>query len=406
MKDLHKRIRPDNKGSERLGDAGHEPANPSEELLRLLLDGARDCAIHVLDAAGCIVGWSKGAELLTGYRAEEVIARHYGLLFRQEDRAEGFPSWQLQRALVHGRIEEEGWLLRKDGSAFRAHYVLTPVHSCDGARIGFAKLARDMRDRSRLRELEQSLQRTHEFLAVLGHELRTPLAPMRYALSILERQGDRSASTRSACRVLDRQMAYLGRMLDDLLEAGRLTNGRTAVRKEWLPFGRVVMQALEAVWPLVHERSQAIETDVAERLWVHGDELGLIQVLQNLLSNAAKFTHEGGSIRVRAGVVDERLCVQVCDNGQGMDPETIDKLFGLFAQGRDAACARHPGLGIGLALARAIVELHGGTITAFSPGAGQGSVFSFDIPGACLRSVLDAQERHAVLGALASPAPS
>jgi PAS domain S-box-containing protein len=360
-----------------------EANHQSEELLRLLLDGACDCAVHVLDTAGHIVGWSKGAELLTGYHAEEVMAQHYGFLFRREDRAEGFPGWQLQRALVHGRIEEEGWLLGKDGAAFWAHFVLAPIHSGDGAHAGFAKVARDTRDQSRLRELEQSLQRTHEFLATLGHELRTPLAPMRYALFILQRQGDRSASAGSACRVLERQVAYLGRMLDDLLEVGRVSSGRTAIRPERLAFERVVRHAVEAVWPIINDRFQTIETDVADPLWVMGDEVGLIQVLQNLLSNAAKFTHEGGSIRVSAGVVDERLCVQVADNGQGMDPETIDKLFVLFAQGRDVAHVRHPGLGIGLALARAIVEMHGGTIAAFSPGAGQGSVFSFYIPLRC-----------------------
>lgn len=364
-------------------------ANPqSEELLRMLLDGACDCAIHVLDTAGHIVGWSKGAELLTGYHAEEVMAQHYGFLFRREDRAEGFPAWQLQRALVHGRTEEEGWLLGKDGVACRAHVVLTPVRSWDGAHVGFARVARDTKDQSRVRELEQSLQRIHEFLAMLGHELRTPLAPMRYALSILQRQSDASASAGSACQVIDRQVVYLGRMLDDLLEAGRMTSGRTAVRKERLAFERIVMHAVEAVRPIANERFQTIETDVADQLWVMGDEVGLIQVLQNLLSNAAKFTHEGGSIRVSAAVVDERLCVQVSDNGQGMDPETIDKLFVLFVQGRDASRVRHPGLGIGLALARAIVEMHGGTLTAVSPGAGQGSVFSFSIPSRCPRAAL------------------
>lgn len=366
--------------------ANAEAHHRSEELLQLLLDSAHDCAIHVLDPAGCIVSWSKGAELLTGYHAEEVIAKHYGLLFRREDQAEGFPNWQLQRARVHGRMEEDGWLLRKDGSTCPAHFVLAPLHSSDGSPVGFARMARDTGDTSRLHELAQSLQRASEFLAVLGHELRAPLAPMRYAVSVLQMHGNKNTSSRSACQVLDRQVSLLGRMLEDLLEAGRLTSGRSAIRAEPIPFGRVVVHALDAAWPLINERSQTIEMDVAEQLWVKGDEVGLIQVLRNLLSNAAKFTHEGGALRVSAGVVDERLCVQVSDNGQGMDPETIDAMFELFAQGKKAACTRDQGLGIGLAVARAIVEGHGGTITAISAGPGKGSVFSVELPNASVRS--------------------
>jgi len=108
-----------------------------------LVGSARDCAVHMLDPAGCIVGWSTGAELLTGYQAEEVIAKHYQMLFRWEDRTEGFPGWQLQRARLHGCIEESGWLLRKDGSTFWANFVLTPIHSFDGSHVGFSKVARE-----------------------------------------------------------------------------------------------------------------------------------------------------------------------------------------------------------------------------------------------------------------------
>lgn len=376
-------------------------AEAREALLQLLLDGARDYAIQVLDPSGCIVGWSKGAALLTGYQAEEVVVKHYRMLFRREDQIEGFPNWQLQRALVHGRIEEDGWLLRKDGSTFLAHFVLAPIRSRDGSHVGFVRMARDMGDQSRLQDLEQMLQRSSEFLAVLGHELRAPLAPMRYAVSVLEMQGPKGTSAKAACEVLDRQLSLLGRMLEDLLEAGRLTRGRAAIRTELIPFGRVVVHAVDAAWPLIKERSQAIKIDLAERLWVKGDEVGLIQVLQNLLSNAAKFTHEGGEIRVSAAVVDKCLCVQVSDNGQGMDCETIDKLFVLFEQGIKAPCTRHQGLGIGLAVARAIVEGHGGTIKASSAGVGKGSVFSFELPNASFRGVRETEAEKMLAGALA-----
>lgn len=374
------------------------------ERLRLLLDGARDYAIYMLDPDGHILSWSKGAELIKGYSAEEVLARHYRMFFRREDQAEGLPSWQLQRALLHGRTEEEGWRLRKDGSTFWAHIVLTPIHSGDGTHIGFAKVVRDMSDRVRLRELAHSLQRMNEFLAVLGHELRTPLAPMKYALHLLDRHKPADANARMACEVLERQLDHLTHLLDDLLEAGRLTSGRMAIRPQPIPFGRVVQSAVESVWPVVTARSQAVDLDLDDRLWVNGDELRLVQVLQNLLSNAAKFTPEGGSIRLSAAIEGERLRVLVADNGQGMDPATIDRLFQLFAQGKNAAHGDNRGLGIGLALARAIVEMHGGKITAASEGAGKGSVLTVELPGAFLRNGRAADEQKTRPGASARPA--
>lgn len=378
--------------------ANEEVNRQNEERLRLLLDGARDYAIYMLDPDGHVLSWSKGAELIKGYRAGEVLTKHYGMFFRREDQAEGLPSWQLQRALLHGRTEEEGWRLRKDGSTFWAHVVLTPIYAGDGRHVGFAKVARDMSDRVRLRELTHSLQRMNEFLAVLGHELRNPLAPMKYAVDVLQREGAAGANAGMACEILDRQMAHLTRMLDDLLEAGRLTSGRMTIRPAPIPFGRVVKYAVEAVWSLISARSQTIELDVPEHLWINGDEVRLIQVLQNLLLNAAKFTPERGTIQVCAAVTDERLYVQVSDNGQGMDPATIDRLFLLFAQGKNAAQAPSPGLGIGLALARAIVEMHGGSITATSAGAGKGSVFSFELPGAFFASDREVEEQTTYLG--------
>ena len=383
--------------------ANEEAHRQSEERLRLLLDGARDYAIYMLDPGGHILSWSKGAELIKGYCAEDVLAKHYSMFFRREDQAEGLPSWQLQRALLHGRTEEEGWRLRKDGSTFWAHVVLTPIYSGDGAHVGFAKVTRDMSDRVRLRELAHSLQRMNEFLAVLGHELRNPLAPMTYAVQVLQTQGAANANASMACEILDRQVAHLSRMLDDLLEAGRLTSGRMTIRPSSIPFGRVVKYAVEAVWPMINARSQTIELDVPEHLWINGDEVRLIQVLQNLLLNAAKFTPEGGAIQVGAAVTDERLYVQVSDNGQGMDPATIDRLFVLFAQGKNAAHSPHAGLGIGLALARAIVEMHGGTIAATSAGAGKGSVFSFELPGAYIEGGQEIKEQTPLIGGAAPP---
>ncbi|KRB96872.1 hypothetical protein ASE11_15840 [Hydrogenophaga sp. Root209] len=354
------------------------------ERLRLL-DAVRDYAIYMLDPQGHVQSWNRGAELIKGYSASEVIGKHYSMFFRQSDRAEGLPAWQLQRALLHGRTEEEGWRIRKNGSTFWANIVLTPIHTSEGVLTGFAKVTRDMSERHRLHELEDSLRRTNEFLAMLGHELRNPLAPMRNAVSLMQREPSLNPSLSLARDVLDRQLTHLNRLLGDLLDAGRLTSGKMHAKPERIIFNDIVTQAVEAVWPEMNARSQVLDVDMPEgHICLNADEIRLIQVLQNLLTNAAKFSPDGGAIRLKATVVNDWLRVEVSDNGVGMDPATIDRLFVLFAQGDDVKESRQGGLGIGLALARSIVEMHGGTISGSSAGVGRGSTFTVELPGAAL----------------------
>lgn len=359
----------------------------SERRFRLLMDGVRDYAIYMLDAEGHVQSWNKGAQLIKGYSAEEVIGKHYSMFFRQEDRVEGLPAWQLQRALLHGRIEEEGWRIRKNGSSFWANIVITPIVEADGKLIGYAKVTRDMSDRAKLHELEHSLERMNEFLAMLGHELRNPLASMQYAVALMERESALNTTMATSRDILGRQLAHLTRLMDELLDAGRLTSGKIHIKPQQIAFKNVVKQAVEAVWPGVKAHGHVLDIDLPKGdIWVNADEVRLTQVLHNLLSNAIKFTPDGGSIGIRATVVNARLIVDISDNGAGMDAAAIDKLFVLFAQGKGPKGAQHGGLGIGLALARSLVEMHGGTITAASSGVGKGSVITFELPGAAIRN--------------------
>ena len=369
--------------------AHEEALRQSEERFRLLIEGVRDYAIYMLDPTGIIQSWNGGAEVIKGYAASEVIGRHYSLFFRQEDVQAGLPVQELKDALTHGRTEEEGWRVRKDGSTFWANVVITAILNPDGELLGYAKVTRDMSERSKQRELEHSLKRMNEFLAMLAHELRNPLAPIRNAVSILQMESSPSPTLRSSRDMIDRQLTQLTRLIDDLLDAGRLTSGKIRIKPERVSFNRVAARAIESVRPAMDVRSQAFDVDLPQAdIWVNADEIRLAQVLQNLLGNASKFTPIGGTIKLSARVNGTRLRVEVADNGEGISAAAIHDIFALFSQGDGVAASRQSGLGIGLALARSIVEMHGGSIAAASPGPGQGSVFHFELPGASMDTAL------------------
>jgi len=364
-----------------------EALRQSEERFRLLIEGVRDYAIYMLDPMGRIQSWNSGAELIKGYKAAEVLGRHYSMFFRSEDVAQGLPGQELRDCLQRGRTEEEGWRVRKDGSTFWANIVMVPMWSADGSHLGFAKVTRDMTESRRLSHLEHSSRQMNEFIAMLAHELRNPLAPIRNAVSILQLEQAPSTTVRTSRDMIDRQLSHLTRLVDDLLDAGRLTSGKIRIKPELISFNRVVSRAIEATRPAMDARSHQFKLDVpAEDLWVNADETRLAQVLQNLLSNATKFTPVGGVITLSARVEAGRLHVDVADNGEGISPLALESIFELFSQGDGLAASRQSGLGIGLSLARSLVEMHGGSISAKSPGTGRGSVFSFELPGAVLKT--------------------
>jgi PAS domain S-box-containing protein len=362
--------------------AYEEELRASEERFRLMVEGVRDYAIFMLDPAGVVRSWNAGAQAIKGYEAREIIGRPMSTFYTPQDQQDGKPAAELAQARENGRVEDEGWRVRKDGSLFWANVVITAIYNRTGQLIGYGKVTRDMTDRRRLEELERSSQMMSEFLAMLAHELRNPLAPIRNAVSVMQLEPLTSPALRNCRDIIDRQLTHVTRLVDDLLDIGRLTTGKIKLRQERLRLEEVMARSVETVRPLVETRRHTLSVEApADSVQVIGDGTRLSQILQNLLINAAKYTPDGGRIAVKIDQTQGMVTTSVSDNGRGLEPQELETIFELFRQGSHGT-ATESGLGIGLTLARSLAQMHGGSLHATSPGPGQGSTFVFRMPAA------------------------
>jgi PAS domain S-box-containing protein len=360
--------------------AYEERLRVSEERFRLLVESVRDYAIFMLDTDGIVRSWNAGAQAIKGYTAEEIIGRHFSTFYTPEDREAGKPERGLRTAISEGRVEDEGRRVRKDGTVFWADVVITAVRNHSGELIGFAKVTRDITERRRFEELERSSRMMNEFLAMLAHELRNPLAPIRNAVTVMQLESLPSPALRNCRDIIDRQLTHVTRLVDDLLDVGRLTTGKVKLHRELVRLGDVVARGVETVKPLVESRRHSLTLELPEQpVYVDGDATRLSQILQNLLINAAKYTPDGGCIALKMETRDGYAITSVSDNGRGIAQGDLEAIFELFKQGGDDT-PNESGLGIGLTLARSLAEMHGGMLDASSPGPGQGSTFRFRMP--------------------------
>jgi signal transduction histidine kinase len=240
---------------------------------------------------------------------------------------------------------------------------------------------RDMSERKRMEAMEEEGRRVNEFLAMLAHELRNPLAPIRNAVSILKLAGEVSPQVAWCRDIIERQTGQLSHLVDDLLDVSRVTRGKLQINGEPMDLNAAVVRALEGARPLIDRRGHRLEVHLNPLpIVVNGDITRLTQVVLNLLNNAAKYTPEGGEIDVSVRAERDEGVVQVRDNGLGIAPALLERVFDLFAQGERTLERAEGGLGIGLTLARRLVALHGGTIKAESAGPGRGSTFTVRLP--------------------------
>jgi PAS domain S-box-containing protein len=362
-----------------------ERLRQSEERFRLLVDAVQDYAIFMLDAEGIVTSWNSGARRIKGYEASEILGQHFSICFTPDEVNAGRPWNLLAIARDSGRAEDEGWRQRKDGSRFWAKAVITAMYDGAGRVRGFAKVTQDLTQQRQAEVLEANAQRLQDFIAVLAHELRNPLAPIRNAATLLKMFRPGQPGYDDLCEAIERQSAQLAHIVDDLLDVSRITRGTLAIKRRPINLADVIARAVETAQPAIDAGAHQLELRVPpEPVRVMGDSLRLAQALTNLLNNAARYTAPGGRIEVALEIESgtpgsARLAVR--DNGRGIEPQMLSAIFGMFVQAREATGrSGEPGLGVGLALARNIVELHHGTIEARSGGLGKGSEFVIQLP--------------------------
>ena len=360
--------------------AQEERLRQSEERFRLLLEGLEDYAICMLDTDGRVVSWNAGARKIMGYSADEIVGAGYERFFREEERDAERPQQMLDNVRVHRHAEEQLSLCRKHGGLFWAHMALTALHDEGNSLRGFAMIVRDLSERKRMETLEEQGRHLTEFMAMLAHELRNPLAPIRNAVAIMAATPGLPSPVAWSRDVIERQTLQLARLVEDLLDVSRITRGKLRLQSAPMDVEASLQRAIEASRPLIDARRHRLEVNAPPGLNVHGDMTRLTQVFLNILNNAAKYTPEGGEIRVGGFVDGEDVVVRVQDTGVGIPASLLEHVFDLFAQGERTLDRSEGGLGIGLTLARRIVALHGGSIAVRSEGVGRGSEFEVRLP--------------------------
>lgn len=362
-----------------------ESLRHSEERFRLLVDGVQDYAIFMLDPFGTVTSWNMGARRIMGYDASEITGKHFSRFYGSEDIEAGKPWTELAIAREHGRVEDEGWRVRKDGSRFWARVVVTTLTDTDGSLRGFAKVTQDLTLRRHSEALELTAANVNDFIAVLAHELRNPLAPIRSAVQLQKITSPGDPQYDKMREIIERQSGQLARIVDDLLDITRITRGTLSIDKKPSDLAGVVNRSIETARPNIEAGMHKLDLNLPEdRMTVNCDELRLTQALTNILNNAARYTSPGGHIAVtvsRSDSVDAPAAhISVRDNGRGIEPGLLRSIFGMFVQGKDPLQRPTGGLGVGLALTRSLVELHHGTIEARSEGRGKGAEFIVTLP--------------------------
>jgi PAS domain S-box-containing protein len=366
----------------------------SEEKFRSLVTSVADYAIFLLDLDGRIASWNVGAERLKGYTVDEIIGRHLSTFYTEEDRSAGVPERALQVARDVGRWESEGWRVRKDGTRFWANVVITALRHDDGELWGYAKVTRDLTERKRNEDalrgvlarereaaerLRQADQLRREVVAVVAHDLSAPIQVVQGLVHLMGDDVDASADPSRAELVarIQRRLDEMSRLVGDIFETSRIEAGlidSELADIEVVPLVERLVQDLRVSRP-----GRDIEVDVGTTGSVRVDERRIVAVLDNLLTNAVKFSPPGSTVDVVVGGDERTVRISVRDRGPGIPEDEQARVFDRFVRG--ASAAPGSGSGLGLYIARTFTEAMGGTLSLGS-AVGEGSTFHVTLPRA------------------------
>jgi len=362
----------------------------SEERFRWIVQRAPiPVFVHALD--GEILEMSRAVTELTGWNRDDLpdVAAWYS-------KARGVPPEQVEafieemhrRFVANEPVEPEGMVWTKQGEQRKWLFHRSEVKRLADGRPFLTSMAIDITERGKADEaLREADRRKDEFLAMLAHELRNPLAPIRNAVQLLKIPGG-VADTAALTQMLERQLSHLVRLVDDLLDVSRVTRGKIELKREVTDLREVTRHAIEVVQPMLTERGQTLDVSTpASVASVDADPTRLVQVVLNLLANASKFSPTGSRIALRVERSAGDWVLRVADRGQGIAPELLPHVFDLFTQGERSLDRTEGGLGIGLSLVNALVEMHGGRVEAHSAGTGQGSEFVVRLPASMEEAV-------------------
>jgi PAS domain S-box-containing protein len=384
--------------------AHEEELRRSEDRFRLLVEGVREYAIFMLDPNGIVASWNAGAQRIKGYTAAEIIGRHFSVFYPDNARESGWPEHELQQAAEHGSFVDTGWRLRKDGTTFWANVTLTALRDDTGQLLGYAKLTRDLTETKRVEAIEAVTQQREEmldaersaritaqratrvkdeFLATLSHELRSPLSAILGWTQVLLRADTPRGpeEQRRAVEVIDRNARAQVQLIDDLLDLSRIMTGKLRLDLNQVSFSNVVEAAVDSARPAAEAKGLRLKAILSSsKDIVSADSTRLQQVVWNLLTNAIKFTPKGGQVQVVLQRVNSHVELIVSDTGIGIPANYLPHVFERFSQMDSSTTRAFGGLGLGLAICKQLVELHGGVIRAASQGEGRGATFSVQLP--------------------------
>ena len=362
----------------------------------LFVSSVVDYAIFMLDPSGVIITWNEGAQRIKGYRADEIIGRHFSVFYPEEDARNRKPDWELEIAKREGRYAEEGWRLRKDGGRFWASVTITAIRDESGKLRGFGKVTRDLTERraqevqrNNDREREAMQLRAHvarmaelestktEFLNLASHELRGPLTLLRGYNSMLSEGSIPVEQIPAIARLLESKLGQMDRLVEQMLETARLEHDGFEPDVAF-DLGDVVQEQVDAFRPLLQGPLITVDAD-SRPIVVRGDRARIASVVTNLLDNAIKYSPAGGKIKVSTGVKASDAFVAVSDEGPGIAPEHLPRLFARFGRLPTEENVSIHGTGLGLFLCKGIATRHGGDIKVRSK-LGAGSEFMLTLP--------------------------